>query len=105
MLIIGCAIPIAILFTFILISSAGLTLNIMSLGGLAPGVGMLVDSTIVTLENITRHQREHRKDEGIAQLSSRAAGKVNSAIVASTTTKLVAVLPFLFIGALLFHLR
>ena len=51
-LIIGSAIPIAILVTFILMSSAGLTLNIMTLGGLALGIGMLVDSTIVMLENI-----------------------------------------------------
>jgi CzcA family heavy metal efflux pump len=100
MLIIGCAIPIAILVTFILMSSAGLTLNIMSLGGLALGVGMLVDSTIVMLENIHRHQKERSNEQGIAQLSTNAAGEVNSAIVASTTTNLVAVLPFLFIGGL-----
>ncbi|MES9989846.1 MAG: efflux RND transporter permease subunit [Candidatus Thiodiazotropha endolucinida] len=100
MLIIGCAIPIAILVTFILMSSAGLTLNIMSLGGLALGVGMLVDSTIVMLENIYRHQRERLKSEKATQISSYAASEVNSAIVASTTTNLVAVLPFLFIGGL-----
>ncbi|MDJ0805287.1 MAG: efflux RND transporter permease subunit [Gammaproteobacteria bacterium] len=101
-LIIGSAIPIAILVTFILMSSAGLTLNIMTLGGLALGVGMLVDSTIVMLENIYRHQRDqHRSGEppGPA-ISEQAAAEVNSAIVASTSTNLAAVLPFLFIGGL-----
>ncbi len=96
-LIIGSAIPIAILVTFILMSNAGLTLNIMTLGGLALGVGMLVDSTIVMLENIYRHQRQ---GEDRNQASLEAAGEVNSAIVASTSTNLAAVLPFLFISGL-----
>ncbi|MEW8298750.1 MAG: efflux RND transporter permease subunit [Candidatus Thiodiazotropha sp.] len=99
-LIIGCAIPIAILVTFILMSGAGLTLNIMSLGGLALGVGMLVDSTIVMLENIYRHQKERQHVDEAARVSSKAAAEVNSAIVASTSTNLAAVLPFLFIGGL-----
>src|SRR5690606_31137489 len=58
--IIGMAIPIAILATFVLMGLADLTLNIMSLGGLALGVGMLVDNSIVMLENIFR-----KRDEGI----------------------------------------
>ncbi len=98
-LIIGSAIPIAILVTFILMSLGGLTLNIMTLGGLALGIGMLVDSTIVMLENIYRHQRLHPHDPP-AERSRLAAAEVNSAIVASTTTNLAAVLPFLFIGGL-----
>ncbi len=96
-LIIGSAIPIAILVTFILMSNAGLTLNIMTLGGLALGIGMLVDSTIVMLENIYRHQRQGQDRD---QASLEAAGEVNSAIVASTSTNLAAVLPFLFISGL-----
>jgi len=96
-LIIGSAIPIAIMVTFIFMGMGGLTLNIMTLGGLALGVGMLVDNTIVMLENIYRHQREGESPE----LSGvHAATEVNSAIVASTTTNLSAVLPFLFIGGL-----
>jgi multidrug efflux pump subunit AcrB len=75
----------------------GLTLNIMTLGGLALGIGMLVDNTIVMLENIARHQRQ---GEGDLEGSINAAGEVNSAIVASTSTNLAAVLPFLFIGGL-----
>ncbi|MGV6826638.1 MAG: efflux RND transporter permease subunit, partial [bacterium] len=97
-LIIGSAIPIAVLVTIILMALSDLTLNIMTLGGLALGIGMLVDSTIVMLENIYRHQREG-KDR--LQAPVNAASEVNSAIIASTSTNLAAVLPFLFIGGLI----
>jgi multidrug efflux pump subunit AcrB len=96
-LIIGSAIPIAIMVTFIFMGLGGLTLNIMTLGGLALGVGLLVDNTIVMLENIYRHQKEGEAPE---QAGIHAATEVNSAIVASTSTNLSAVLPFLFIGGL-----
>jgi len=96
-LIIGSAIPIAIMVTFVLMGWGGLTLNIMTLGGLALGIGMLVDNTIVMMENIYRHQQEGRADESAA---AHAAAEVNSAIMASTSTNLAAVLPFLFIGGL-----
>ncbi len=97
-LIIGSAIPIAILVTFILMATGGLSLNIMTLGGLALGIGMLVDNTIVMLENIYRHQRQGEEGDEAPQ---RAAAEVNSAIVASTTTNLAAVLPFLFVTGLI----
>ncbi len=104
-LIIGSAIPIAIMVTFIIMGLGNLTLNIMTLGGLALGIGMLVDNTIVMLENISRHQRDEisSKDDKYEQENQsaiNAAGEVNSAIVASTSTNLAAVLPFLFIGGL-----
>ncbi len=96
-LIIGSAIPFAVMVTFALMATGGLTFNIMTLGGLALGVGMLVDNTIVMLENIQRHQAagEHGEEAGTA-----AAAEINSAIVAATSTNLAAVLPFLFIGGL-----
>jgi multidrug efflux pump subunit AcrB len=96
-LIIGSAIPIAIMVTFVFMGVGGLTLNIMTLGGLALGVGLIVDNTIVMLENIYRHQR---MGEGDLDAGTHAAQEVNSAIVASTSTNLAAVLPFLFIGGL-----
>lgn len=96
-LIIGSAIPIAILVTFIIMNVTGITLNIMTLGGLALGIGMLVDSTIVMLENISRHQ-EMGEEKKLASIN--AAKEVNSPIIASTSTNLVAVLPFLLIGGL-----
>ena len=96
-LIIGTAIPIGIMVTFILMQAMGLTLNIMTLGGLALGMGLLIDSTIVMLENITRHQviGETSSSDAIA-----AAAEVNSPIVASTSTNLSAILPFLFLGGI-----
>jgi CzcA family heavy metal efflux pump len=95
-LIIGTAIPLAIFVTFIIMASGELTLNIMSLGGLALGVGMLVDNTIVMLENISRHQRMGED----ADAPINAAREVTGAIVASTSTNLAAILPFLFIGGI-----
>src|SRR5690606_35727071 len=56
--IIGTGIPIAILATFVMMGLGNLTLNIISLGGLALGVGMLIDNSIVMLENIFRHSSE-----------------------------------------------
>lgn len=96
-LIVGSAIPLAVLVTFAIMALGGLTFNIMTLGGLALGVGMLVDNTIVMLENIQRHQQagEHGATAGAA-----AAQEINSAIVAATSTNLAAILPFLFIGGL-----
>ncbi|MDH5182640.1 MAG: efflux RND transporter permease subunit [Gammaproteobacteria bacterium] len=97
-LIIGSSIPIAIMITFMIMQAGGLTLNIMSLGGLALGVGLLLDNTIVMLENIYRHQQE---GESPKQAGEHAAREIYSAIVASTSTNLAAVLPFLFISGLI----
>lgn len=96
-LIIGSAIPIAIMFTSVLMGLGGLTLNIMTLGGLALGIGMLVDNTIVMLENIYRHQCNKEPTEAAA---ISAAAEVNAPILAATSTNLSAVLPFLFVGGL-----
>jgi multidrug efflux pump subunit AcrB len=96
-LIIGTAIPIGVLVTFIIMQALGLTLNIMTLGGLALGMGLLIDSTIVMLENITRHQAKGNISNEDA---INAAIEVNSPIVASTSTNLGALLPFLFIGGM-----
>ncbi|MFH1604353.1 MAG: efflux RND transporter permease subunit [Pseudomonadota bacterium] len=96
-LIIGSAIPISIMIAFSIMALGGLSLNLMTLGGLALGIGMLVDNTIVMLENIERHQRE---GEAPVQAAENAAAEVNSPIIAATSTNLAAVLPFLFISGL-----
>ena len=96
--IIGLAIPFAIMATFALMGFFELTLNIMSLGGLALGVGLLIDNSIVMLENIFR-----KRDEGIEdpeEAAHEGAGQVTSAVVASTTTNLAAVVPFLLVSGL-----
>ncbi|OQW91636.1 MAG: acriflavin resistance protein [Beggiatoa sp. IS2] len=97
-LIIGSAIPLALMGTLILMAFNGITLNIMSLGGLALGVGMIIDNSIVMLDNITRQQQL----AGITprQATVKAVSEITSAVVASTTTNLVAILPFLLITGL-----
>ena len=97
-LIVGAGIPIAILATFIMMGLGKLTLNIMSLGGLALGVGMLVDNSIVMLENIFRHREEGQED--VEEAAHEGAAEVQSAVVASTATNLAAVVPFLLISGL-----
>ena len=92
--IIATAIPISILATFGLMYFGGFTLNIMTFGGLALGVGMLVDNAVVVLENIFRH-RESGKDP----IESTLIGteEVWSAIMSSTLTTIVVFLPVIFI--------
>jgi CzcA family heavy metal efflux pump len=97
-LVVGTAIPLSILVTFALMEFAGLTLNIMSIGGLALGVGLVVDSTIVMLENVYRHQCMGKTP---LEAGRDAAAEVNSAIIASTSTNLAAIIPFLFISGII----
>jgi hydrophobic/amphiphilic exporter-1 (mainly G- bacteria), HAE1 family len=92
--IVAVAIPVSIVATFALMYFEGFTINIMSFGGLALGVGMLVDNSIVVLENIFRH-REHGTERGAAVYHG--TREVTGAIVASTLTTVVVFLPLLFI--------
>jgi len=92
-LIIGISIPISIIATFALLYFGGLTLNMMTFGGLALGVGLIVDNSIVVLENIVR-QRQNGKDlKNSALIGTR---QVSGAIIASTLTTTVIFLPVLF---------
>ena len=94
-IVISLAIPISIIATFALIYGGGFTLNLMTLGGLALGVGMMVDSSIVVLENIFRRREEAGEDAAIASVEG--AVEVGPAIVASTLTTLVIFLPLIFV--------
>ncbi|MFT6108865.1 MAG: HAE1 family hydrophobic/amphiphilic exporter-1 [Planctomycetota bacterium] len=94
-LVIAVAIPISIIATFALIQLGGFTLNLMTLGGLALGVGMMVDSSVVVLENIFRRRDE--LGESARDAAARGASEVQSAIIASTITTLVIFLPLAFI--------
>lgn len=96
-LIIGAAIPISIIATFVLIYFSGLTLNMLSMGGLALGIGMLVDNAIVVLENIFRH-RQMNKDARKAAVDG--TSEVGGAITASTITTLAVFVPVIFIQGL-----
>lgn len=92
--IIGTAIPISVISTFILIYFNGITLNMMTLGGLALGVGMLVDNAIVVLENIYRFRQEgySRKESAV-----KGAQEVGMAVTASTLTTVAVFLPMVFV--------
>ena len=96
-LIIGIAIPVSVISTFALMYFNGFTLNIVSFGGLALGVGMLLDNSIVVLENIFRH-----RENGASMIDAAVAGsrEVGMAITAATMTTLVVFLPVLFIGGI-----
>lgn len=92
---IAMAIPISVVGTFALMEAAGVSLNIMSLGGLALGVGMLVDNSIVVLENIFRHRSELGEDALTA--ATRGAEEVQAAITASTLTTISVFGPIIYV--------
>ncbi|MFT7516909.1 MAG: HAE1 family hydrophobic/amphiphilic exporter-1 [Myxococcota bacterium] len=92
--IIGLSVPISIIATFGAMYSAGVSLNIMSLGGLALGIGMLVDNSIVVLESITRCREEGDSPQ---QAAIRGVREVGSAVTASTFTTIAVFAPIIFI--------
>ncbi len=96
--VIGLSLPIAIMATFAMMGIGELTINIISLGGLALGVGLLLDNAIVMLENISRHREQLGKSPEDA--AHDGAREVTSAITAGTATNLAAVVPFLLITGL-----
>ena len=93
-MIIALAIPMSVVATFIAMDAAGITLNMMSMGGLALGIGLLVDNAIVVLESVFRH-REEGKDRRNA--ASVGAAEVAKAITASTLTTIAVFLPIVFV--------
>ena len=95
-LVIAATIPISLLATFIPLQALGVTLNLMSLGGLALGVGMLVDNGIVVLEAIARFRE---RDGGVAPARAAVLGaaEVAPSVVASTLTTVAVFLPIAFV--------
>ena len=94
-IVIAVSIPFSVIATFVLMYFGKLTLNIMTLGGLTLGVGMLVDNSIVVLENIYRHIEDGEEPR---EASALGAQEVASAITASTLTTVVVFLPVVFVG-------
>jgi len=92
--VIATAIPISVVATFALMFFGGFTLNLMTLGGLALGIGMLVDNAIVVLENIYRLREAGQEPESAAVNGSR---EVVAAVITSTLTTLAVFLPLIFI--------
>ncbi|HZD81201.1 MAG TPA: efflux RND transporter permease subunit, partial [Actinomycetota bacterium] len=91
---ISLSIPISVVLTFGLLYAFGVSLNIMSLGGLALGVGMLVDNSIVVLENIFRHREQGL---GMREAATRGAREVQGAITASTLTTIAVFGPIIYV--------
>lgn len=91
---ISLAIPISVITTFALMHATGVSINIMSLGGLALGVGMLVDNSIVVIENIFRH-----RERGLGAPAAAAVGtqEVQRAITAATLTTIAVFGPIVYV--------
>lgn len=96
-IIVAVSIPVSMIVTFAVMDQAGLTLNIISMAGLALAVGLLVDNSIVVLESIFRF-----REQGMAgaEAANKGAGEVAMAITASTLTTLAVFLPILFVPGL-----
>lgn len=93
-IIVAISIPVSLVFAIAMMYFSGVTINIMSLSGLALGVGMLVDNSIVVLENIYRLRREGKETKEAAKEGARA---VTGAIIASTLTTICVFLPIVFV--------
>ena len=91
---IALAIPISVIGAFALMDAFGVSLNIMSLGGLALGVGMLVDNSIIVLENIFRHRQSGL---GMMEAAALGAEEVQGAITASTLTTISVFGPIIYV--------
>ncbi len=95
-LIVFVSIPISILVAFVLMYFFGISVNMMSLGGLAFGIGQLVDASIVVIENIVRKQNE-KGTKNIKTIAVEATEQVWGGIFASTLTNIAVFLPMIFL--------
>ncbi len=94
-LIIGVAIPVSVIGTFLMMYASEITLNIMSLGGVALAVGLLVDNAIVVLENISRHREQGKS---IVAAAREGTAEVATAVTASTLTTVAVFFPMVFVS-------
>ena len=92
--IIGIAIPVSVIGTFLLMYMNGVSLNIMSLGGIALAVGMLVDNSIVVLENIVRKREQ---GESVLSAAKNGTSEVATAVLAATLTTVAVFFPMVFV--------
>ena len=92
-LVIACSIPLSVIFAVVLMYFSNISLNIISLSGLALGIGMLVDNSIVVIENIYRLRSE---GYSIKKAAVEGAGGVTGAIIASTLTTVCVFVPIVF---------
>jgi HAE1 family hydrophobic/amphiphilic exporter-1 len=92
--IIALSIPVSIIATFFFMGQAGISLNIMSLGGIALATGLLVDNAIVVLENISRYRNA---GESLVRAAIKGASEVGGAVIAATLTTIAVFLPLAFV--------
>ena len=97
-LIIGISIPTSVVVTFALMYVCGMSLNIISLGGITIGIGMLVDNSVVVLESITRHHEEGMPAKQAAQVG---ASEVALSVAASTLTTVAVFIPLMFVQGMI----
>ncbi|MDH3490856.1 MAG: efflux RND transporter permease subunit, partial [Gammaproteobacteria bacterium] len=95
--IVGIAIPVSVIGTFLLMYTNDISLNIMSLGGIALAVGMLVDNSIVVLENIVRKKEQ---GQGVVEAAQNGTAEVAAAVTASTLTTIAVFFPMVFISGI-----
>jgi HAE1 family hydrophobic/amphiphilic exporter-1 len=95
--IVGIAIPVSVIGTFLLMYTNGVSLNIMSLGGIALAVGMLVDNSIVVLENIVRKKEQ---GQGVLEAAQNGTAEVAGAVFAATLTTIAVFFPMVFISGI-----
>jgi hydrophobic/amphiphilic exporter-1 (mainly G- bacteria), HAE1 family len=94
--IIAISIPVSVIGTFLLMYANQVSLNIMSLGGIALAVGMLVDNAIVVLDNIVRKREE--EGLGVLEAARKGTAEVSTAVIASTLTTIAVFFPMVFIS-------
>src|SRR5207344_1997924 len=92
--IISLSLPVSLIATFFFMGQAGVSLNVMSLGGLALATGMVVDDSIVVLENIARLREQGL---GIVEAAVKGAREVSMAVIASTLTTVAVFFPLVFV--------
>lgn len=93
-LIASLAIPLSLLITFVFLYLTGDTLNLMSLGGLAVAIGLIIDDTVVVIENISRHLAAGETGDGAID---RASKEISGAVIGSTFTTILVFLPLAFV--------
>ena len=96
--VVAIAIPFSIFFAFILMNAAGISANLMSLGGLAIAIGMMVDGTIVMVENVDRHLRMSEPSASRLQVVARACTEVARPIVFAISIIIIVFLPLFTLG-------
>ncbi|KXG44510.1 efflux RND transporter permease subunit [Tepidibacillus infernus] len=97
-LVVSIAIPISIVTTFSLMYFSGITINLITLGALGLGIGMMVDDAVVVMQNIYRHYHEEKR--GIIEAAKLGVQEVGTAVIAATITKVIVFLPMMFVEGL-----